>query len=86
MNDLINRNELKFIDFLYQVQDSTYEQNTTSTGTTTIKQTLRNQIRAEGVKALLHDVMMMYGEDFDILQTKEGIVITVMTEDDETFS
>ena len=86
MNDLINRNELKFIDFLYQVQDSTYEQNTTSTGTTTIKQTLRNNIRTEGVEALLHDMKMLYGDDFDIVRTKEGIVFTVLTEDDEQFS
>lgn len=86
MNDLINRSELKFIDFLYQVQDSTYEQNTTSTGTTTIKQTLRNNIRTEGVEALLHDMKMLYGEDFDIVRTKEGIVFTVLTEDDEQFS
>lgn len=86
MNDLINRENLKFIDFLYQVQDSKYEQNTTSTGTTTIKQTLRNNIRAEGIEALMHDLKMIYGEDFEIVRTKEGIVFTVLTDDDEQFS
>jgi hypothetical protein len=29
---------------------------------------------------------MLYGEDFDIVRTKEGIVFTVLTEDDEQFS
>lgn len=86
MNDLINRENLRFIDFLYQVQDSKYEQNTTSTGTTTIKQTLRNNIRAEGIEALMHDLKMIYGEDFEIVRTKEGIVFTVLTDDDEQFS
>lgn len=54
--------------------------NTTAAGTLTIQQTTRNQLRAEGVEALREDLIDLYGDDFDILTTKEGIVIVVENE------
>lgn len=84
--NVINKNDLQFIDFLYGLEDNELEQNTTATGITTIKQTKRNQLRAEGVKALLSDLKLIYGDDFDILQTKEGIVFTVMMNDETLLS
>lgn len=82
----INEDNLQFLRFLNNVQDANYEQNTTSTGTVTIKQTLRNNIRSEGIEALLADLKWLYGDEFDILRTKEGIVFTLLMNNGELFS
>jgi hypothetical protein len=53
----------------------------------TIQQSTRNALRKKGVEALKHDLELMYGEDFDVLETKEGIVIAAENEPGEfTFS
>ena len=69
------------------MSETEYAQNTTATGTVTIQQSTRNALRKKGVEALKHDLELMYGEDFDILETKEGIVIAVENDPSEfTFS
>lgn len=69
------------------MSETEYAQNTTATGTVTIQQSTRNALRKKGVEALKHDLELMYGEDFDILETKEGIVIAVENDPGEfTFS
>lgn len=67
--------DLKFTQFLHEVEDTQFETNTTATGTVTIQQTIRNDLRKEGVKALKADLEQLYGEEFDIVETKEGLVI-----------
>ena len=67
--------------------ESEYETNTTAIGTVTIQQSARNALRKKGVEALKHDLELIYGVDFDILETKEGLVIAVENEPgDFTFS
>ena len=84
---MINKEELQFSKFLQEVVETEYETNTTATGTVTIQQSTRNALRKKGVEALKHDLELMYGEDFDILETKEGIVIAAENEPGEfTFS
>lgn len=84
---MINRNELQFNRFLEEVVDTDFETNTTATGTVTIQQSARNALRKKGVEALKHDLELMYGLDFDVLETKEGIVIAAENEPGEfTFS
>lgn len=80
-------NQLWFGEFLKEVSQTEYEQNTTATGTVTIQQSTRNALRKKGVEALKHDLELMYGKDFDVLETKEGIVIAAENDPGEfTFS
>lgn len=84
---MIERNKLQFNKFLAAVAETDFETNTTATGTVTIQQSARNKLRREGVEALKHDLELMYGEEFDILETKEGLVIAAENDPGEfTFS
>lgn len=74
----------KFAEFLKKVEESTYPTNTTSTGSNTIQQSIRNELRKEGVAALKEDLIWLL-EGFDIVETKEGLVI-VAENSDFTFS
>lgn len=83
----MDKSQLKFGKFLQEVAETEYETNTTATGTVTIQQSTRNALRKKGVEALKHDLELMYGEEFDVLETKEGIVIAAENEPGEfTFS
>jgi hypothetical protein len=53
---------LKFKDFLLDVSQTSFEQNTTATGAITIQQTKRNELRKAGLKALKADLKAIYGE------------------------
>ena len=84
---MINKDDLQFGKFLEEVTTKSFETNTTATGTVTIQQSARNSLRKQGVEALKHDLELMYGEQFDILETKEGIIIAAENEPGEfTFS
>jgi hypothetical protein len=84
---MIERDKLQFNKFLADVVETDFETNTTATGTVTIQQSARNKLRREGVEALKHDLELMYGEEFDILETKEGLVIAAENEPGQfTFS
>ena len=74
-----------FVRFLQEVENNNFETNTTATGLKTIQQSTRNELRKQGVKALKEDLNKLYGEYFDIVETKEGIVI-VAENDEFTFS
>lgn len=74
-------NNSKFKDFLKEVESTTYPTNMTATGNLTIQQTLRNELRRKGVKALLEDLISVYGDEYDLVETKDGIVIVVENED-----
>ena len=69
-----------FSDFLHKVEVTEYPTNTTSTGNVTIQQSIRNELRKEGVAALKADLQWLL-EDFDIVETKEGIVIVAENEE-----
>lgn len=56
-----NNNNLAFKRFLDEVASTSYPTNTTATGTLTIQQTLRNELRRKGMKALLADLQDLYG-------------------------
>lgn len=75
-----------FKAFLRQVEETNFETNTTAAGTLTIQQTTRNKLRAEGVEALREDLIDLYGDEFDIVTTKEGIIIIAELEDGQLFS
>jgi len=70
----------KFSEFLHEVETTTYPTNTTSTGNVTIQQSIRNDLRKKGVQALKEDLAWLL-PDFDIVETKEGIVIVAENED-----
>lgn len=77
----------QFIEFLREVSCTEYETNTTATGSVTIQQSARNELRKRGVEALKADLQWLYGDDFDVVETKEGIVIVAENEPgDFTFS
>lgn len=80
MNENNNGSSTLFKDFLHEVATNTYATNTTSTGTVTIQQSARNELRKRGLEALISDLKALWGDDFDILETKEGIVIAVENE------
>lgn len=76
-----------FGDFLHSVEQMQFTTNTTSKGDITIQQTPRNELRRQGLQALIKDLVMLYGEDFDVVETKEGIVIVAENQPDGwTFS
>lgn len=72
--------EPKFADFLREVAITEYETNMTATGAVTIQQSARNELRKRGVEALKQDLQWLYGEDFDVVETKEGIVLVAENE------
>lgn len=72
--------ELKFNDFLSKVQKTKYETNINARGIQTIQQTVRNKLRIEAEEALLDDLQKIY-PDFDILQTRDGIVVVSNNKD-----
>ena len=83
----INLKDLEFKKFLKGVSKNAFEHNTTITGTTTIQQTSRNNLRREGLAALKDDLIVLYGDEFDIVETEAGIVIVAENETDgSTFS
>ena len=69
-----------FEAFLEEVSELSCETNTTATGTVTIQQSLRNDLRKRGVKALVEDLKALYGHAFDVLETREGIIIAAENE------
>ena len=77
-----------FNDFLKEVEElPTLPTNTTATGTITIQQTPRNQLRKKGLAAFKADLEKIYGEHFDVVETKEGLVIVAENlNSDFTFS
>lgn len=75
-----------FKQFLKKVEQTEFKTNTTASGTLTIQQTKRNELRVEGVEALRQDLVALYGDDFDILTTKEGLIIVVELADGQLFS
>ena len=77
----------KFSEFLRMVEETEYETNTTATGALTIQQSVRNELRKVGVAALKADLEWLYGDEFDVVETKEGIVLVAEHEPgDFTFS
>lgn len=77
----------KFSEFLRMVEETEYETNTTATGALTIQQSVRNELRKIGVAALKADLEWLYGDEFDVVETKEGIVLVAENEPgDFTFS
>ena len=77
----------KFSEFLRMVEETEYETNTTATGALTIQQSVRNELRKVGVAALKADLEWLYGDEFDVVETKEGIVLVAENEPgDFTFS
>ena len=77
----------KFSEFLRMVEETEYETNTTATGALTIQQSARNELRKIGVAALKADLEWLYGDEFDVVETKEGIVLVAENEPgDFTFS
>lgn len=83
-NYQINSNDLEFKKFLKGVQSAEFEHNTTITGTTTIQQTSRNNLRRQGLAALKEDLIVLYGDEFDIVETEAGLVIVTENEADGT--
>lgn len=57
----VSPDKLAFLDFLEGVRMANYPTNVTALGTVTIQQTLRNNLRREGVAALKHDLELIYG-------------------------
>ena len=79
--------QLLFKEFLKSVENAEFDTNTTALGVVTIQQSARNRLRREGVEALKADLEMLYGDEIDVLETKEGIVLAVENEPgDFTFS
>lgn len=77
----------QFSSFLSEVEQTEYPTNATATGTITIQQSIRNELRKRGVQALKADLEWLYGDLFDVVETKEGIVIVAENEPgDFTFS
>lgn len=51
----------QFVEFLEFIEENHFETNTTSTGAVTIQQSKRNELRKQGVAALMSDLVALYG-------------------------
>ena len=69
-----------FNEFLRSVADQTFELNTTATGAVTSQPSARNRLRKEGLAALKSDLEALYGAEFDVLETKDGLIIAAENE------
>ena len=78
---------LAFKDFLNDVEQKEFDINTTAAGASIIQQSQRNLLRREGITAFKKDLEWLYGDAFDIVETKDGIVIVAENKPgDFTFS
>lgn len=64
-----------FADFLRGVEQTEYKTNPTARGTLTIQQGIRNDLHAKGVVALREDLQNLFGSEFDVVETADGIVV-----------
>lgn len=79
-------NKTHFGKFLHDIEQTNFNFHTTVNGDVTIQQSDRNKIRSKGIEAFLTDLINWYGDDFDIVRTKEGIVVVAENEpNDFTF-
>ena len=69
----------KFTEFLHKIETEDLAVSETATSRQMISQSLRNQWRKTGVDALYEDLKTFY-PDFDIVQTKDGIVLVAENE------
>lgn len=74
---------LAFKDFLHKLENEPLEIKEKTNGTATIQQTTRNQLREEGVAALLDDLTKLYGDEFDIVETADGICFVAENEESD---
>lgn len=74
------KQSLAFKDFLHKLEELPLEVKEKTNGTATIQQTTRNQLREEGVAALLSDLTNLYGDEFDIVETADGICFVAENE------
>lgn len=63
------------IEFLEEVAATQWPFKQTSTGTITIQQTVRNELRRKGMEALAKDLIELYGSYSDIVETADGITL-----------
>jgi hypothetical protein len=77
------KQSLAFKDFLHKLENEPLEIKEKANGTATIQQTTRNQLREEGVAALLGDLTTLYGDEFDIVETADGICFVAENEDSD---
>ena len=69
-----------FSTFLRSIEMTPFETNKTSTGVITIQQSVRNELRRKGLEALVDDLTALYGDEFDVVETKDGIIIVAENE------
>lgn len=69
-----------FATFLKKISMTPFETNRTSTGVITIQQSVRNELRRKGLEALIDDLTALYGDEFDVVETKDGIIIVAENE------
>lgn len=80
----MSNSELNFTNFLkdWVIENNHFLQSKeTSTGETIIAQTQRNQMRRAGMDALKEDLINLYGDEFDIVETASGL--NIVAENDE---
>lgn len=77
------KQSLAFKDFLHKLEKLPLEVKEKTNGTATIQQTTRNQLREEGVAALLNDLTNLYGDEFDIVETADGICFVAENEESD---
>ena len=65
----------RFKDFLARVEKSALPMAVTSAGSRIISQSERNKLRQEGLEALENDLKDAFGTSFDVVRTKDGLVI-----------
>lgn len=75
----------KLAEVLKEIETSKLETNTTVTGSLTIKQGLRNELRKVIEQSLMDDLTYLY-PDYSVLLTKDGLVIAAENQDDYTVS
>ena len=74
------KQSLAFKDFLHKLENEPLEIKEKANGTATIQQTRRNQLREEGVVALFSDLKMLYGDEYDVVWTADGICFAAENE------
>lgn len=74
------KQSLAFKDFLHKLEQEPLEIKEKTNGTATIQQTKRNQLREEAVEAICEDLKLLYGDQFDIVETADGICVVAENE------
>ena len=75
-----------FAAFLREVAETSFPLAVTASGSRIIAQSDRNRLRQKGLEALESDLRALFDSEFDVVRTKDGLVIVAENDGENPFT